>query len=74
MKLTSPWLPRMLPVLLCIVPFGHSAQEKPRFATDSEEQYNALAELMKQNSYSISLQDGKLLLWYLVGHRGAQTS
>lgn len=57
----SRWLPRTVAALLCVVPLGAAAQQKPRFATDSEEQYNAMAEMMKQNSYSISLRDGKLL-------------
>ena len=40
---------------------GLSAQQKPNFATDSEEQYRALAEAMKHVGYAISLQDGVLL-------------
>jgi hypothetical protein len=51
----------MVVASLCItLPLGFSAQN-PRFATDSEDQYKALAAALKQNSYSISLQGGTLV-------------
>jgi hypothetical protein len=47
---------------LCItLPICFSAQQNPKFATDSEDQYKALAEALKQNSYSISLHGGALV-------------
>ena len=39
---------------------GGHAQEKPKLATDSEEQQKAVAEAMRQNSFTLSLQDGAL--------------
>lgn len=36
------------------------AQQRPKFETDSLEQQKAVAEAMKQNSYSLSLQNGVL--------------
>src|SRR6516225_3346681 len=47
--------------LVIALAVGLSAQQKPNFATDSQAQYQALAEAMKHGSYSISLQDGVLL-------------
>jgi hypothetical protein len=49
-------------VTLCIVvPIIVAAQQNPKFATDSEDQYKALGDALKQNSYSISLQNGSLI-------------
>jgi len=39
---------------------GSHAQEKLQFATDSAEQQKAVAETMRQNSSTLSLQDGSL--------------
>jgi len=51
----------MVVASLCItLSLGFSAKN-PKFATDSEDQYKALAEALKQNSYSISLQGGTLV-------------
>lgn len=36
------------------------AQSKPAYVTDSEEQYKAVADAFRQNSFSIALADGKL--------------
>jgi hypothetical protein len=51
----------MVGVALSItLPIGFSAQQNAKFVTDSEDQYKALAEALKQNSYAISLQGGTL--------------
>lgn len=61
MKLTIRLLGPAVGVFLVIaLAVGLSAQQKPQFATDSAEQYKALAETMKHSSYSISLQGGVL--------------
>lgn len=61
MMLVFRWLARTVAILLYIaLPLGAAGQQEPKFATDSEEQYHALAEAMKQNSYPISLRDGAL--------------
>lgn len=62
MKHMCRWLLRPVAVSLCIaLPLARPAQQRPKFATDSAGQYQALAEAMKQNSYSIALQDGTLV-------------
>jgi len=61
MKLTLRLLTIAVAVFLVIaLAVGLSAQQNPQFATDSEKQYQALAEAMKHGSYSISLRDGVL--------------
>jgi hypothetical protein len=57
-------LTQSLPILALLpatLVLGQEAQQKSSFATDSAEQYQALAEGIKQNSYPISLWDGKLV-------------
>jgi hypothetical protein len=61
LKPTSRFL-LALTVLLPTVSFsfGRVAQQQPKFATDSDEQRAAIADAMKEHSYSISLQNGAL--------------
>jgi hypothetical protein len=46
--------------LILVLTLLATGQEKPRFATDSEEQQKALALAMRQNCYTLSLANGKL--------------
>ena len=62
MKRCFRWLARPVASLPCIaLSVAVAADQGTKLATDSDEQFKALAEAMKQNSYPISLRDGTLL-------------
>ena len=62
MKRRFRWLARPVAALPYLaLSLALAAEQRTKLATDSEEQYKALAEAMKQNSYPISLRDGTLL-------------
>jgi hypothetical protein len=50
----------LIALLFLFSPVCSTAQRQPRFQTDSHAQQEAVAQALKQNSYSLSLQEGVL--------------
>lgn len=54
------WIAPTSLLVLVLFPGGWATQQATKYATDSPEQQQAIADVMKQHTYSISLQDGVL--------------